>query len=166
MPDDGTLGIAEAIEDLERRLPPDDPLRCVTNALRECDSALVQDVIVGDAKAGPIVWSRFIALGLVDGRPHPSFGIYPGIVDDGDRREVERVAAFLKRGRVARFLVEDILALDADIARTAALALFGEGGDGRPLLVIARHPDVSLPQARCLVLAAVMQATSEQERRN
>jgi hypothetical protein len=165
MPHDAALGIAEAIEDLERRLPPDDPLRCVTNALRECDAALAQDVIVGDAKAGPIVWSRFIALGRVDGWTHPCFGIYPGIVDDSDRREVDRVAALLKRGRVAPFLFEDFLALDAAVARTAALALFGEGG-GRPLLVVARHPDVTLPQARCLILAAAMRAAAEQERRN
>ncbi|GEM_PF-5394069 len=166
MSGDETPDLLDVVEELEGRLPPDDPLRCVTNALRECDGRLEQDTLVGDASATPIVWSRIIALGNVDARPHPCYGIYPGIVDDADRAEVERVGEVLKRRKVALFLVEDILGLRGTGIATAAVALFGEDAEGSALLVICRHPEVTLPQATCLLLAAVMEATSAQERRN
>lgn len=159
MTDDRTRSTLEAVEDLERRLPPDDPLRCVTNALRECEADLEQHWILGKTRKPPITWSRFIALGNVEGRAEPSYGIYPGIADDADRKEVERVGEILKRREVGRFLVEDIRPLKATGIMTAALALYGEDADGQAVLLICRHPDVTLPQATCLALAAVMSAT-------
>ena len=153
-----TLDILEVVEDLERRLPPDDPLRCVTNALRECEERLEKHVLIGSASKPEITWSRFIALGNVEGRPIPCYGVYPGIVDDADRLEVERVGEILKRRKVARFFVEDIAPLRETGIMTAALALFGEDADGHAVLAVCRHPDVTLPQATCILLAAVMSA--------
>lgn len=161
-----TRDLMEVIEDLERRLPPDDALRAVTNALRECDPDLEEHVILGAARRPPVTWTRFIALGNVEGRPHPSYGIYPGIVDDEDRAELGRIEEVLKRRKVALFLVEDILKLRPSGIATAALALFGEDADGSAVLVVCRHPDVTLPQAVCLILAAVMSAAEDRIRRN
>ncbi len=161
-----TRDLMEVVEDLERRLPPDDALRAVTNALRECDAELEEHVILGAARKPPLTWTRFIALGNVAGRPHPSYGIYPGVVDDDDRAELRRVEEILKRRKVAMFLVEDILKLRPSGIATAALALYGEDADGAAVLVICRHPDVTLPQAVCLILAAVMSAAEDQVRRN
>jgi len=161
-----THDLMEVVEDLERRLAPDDHLRCVTNALRECGERLEEHVLVGAARKPPVTWTRFIALGNVEGRLQPSYGIYPGIVDDEDRTEVERVGEILKRRKVALFLVEDIAPLKASGIATAALALFGEDADGAAVLVVCRHPDVTLPQATCILLAAVMSATEAQERKN
>jgi hypothetical protein len=166
MADTAIRDLLDVVVDLERRLPPDDPLRCVTSALRESELALEQHVILGAAHALPLTWTRFIALGNVDGRPHPSYGIYPGIVDDGDRKELARIGEVLQRRKVARFFVEDIAALKTTGIRTAALALFGEDADGRAVLIVCRHPAVTLPQATCLLLAAVMSADEDQIRRN
>jgi hypothetical protein len=166
MPEEMTRDLLEVVEDLERRLPPDDALRCVTNALRECHEHLEEHVLMGAARKPPITWTRFIALGNVDGRPEPSYGIYPGIVDDADRTEIERVSEILKHRRVAMFLAEDIASLKASGIATAALALFGEDADGAAVLVVCRHPDITLPQATCLLLAAVMSADDAQARKN
>jgi hypothetical protein len=166
MTDTATRSPLEAVEDLERRLPPDDALRCVTNALREWDEHLEKTTVLGAARRPPVTWTRFVALGNVEGHPHPCYGIYPGIVDDDDRREVERIGEVLKRRKVAMYLVEDILSLKDSGVRTAAIALFGEDADGGAVLMIGRHPDVTLPQATCLLLAAVMSATDAQERKN
>jgi len=148
------------IRDLERRLAPDDPLRCVTNALRECADRLTHHTVKGDTEAQPIVWSRFIALGNVEGRPHPCYGIYPGIADDEDVSEIERIGEILKRRKVSMITVESVAPLKETGTLTAALALYGEDKDGDLVFVICRHPDVTLPQANCLLLAAVMEATS------
>lgn len=166
MTDDKTRDTLEAVEELERDLPPDDPLRCVTNALRECEADLDQHWILGKTRKPPITWSRFIALGNVEGRSEPSYGIYPGIIDDTGRKEVERIGEILKRRDVAMFLVEDILTLKTTGIATAALALYGEDADGRAVLMVCRHPDITLPQATCLVLAAVMSATEALLSRN
>jgi len=166
MPETESRSLLEAVEDLERRLAPDDHLRCVTNALRECDEHLEEHVLMGAARKPTITWTRFIALGNVEGQPHPSYGIYPGIVDDEDRAEVERVGEILKRRKVEIFLVEDIMTLKASGIATAALAMFGEDADGAAVLVVCRHPDVTLPQAACLLLAAVMSADIDQVRKN
>lgn len=166
MTEDTTRDLMEVVEELERRLPPDDALRCVTNALRECDEHLEEHVILGAARKPPVTWSRFIALGNVDGQPHPCYGIYPGIVVDEDRAEVERIGATLKRRKVGMFLAEDITALKASGIATAALALYGEDADGNAVLIVCRHPDVTLPQATCVLIAAVMSADEGQVRRN
>lgn len=166
MTDEPTRSLLEVVEDLERRLPPDDALRCVTNALREWDEHLEEATILDAGRTTPVTWTRFVALGNVEGHPHPCYGIYPGIVDDDDRREVERIGEVLKRRKVAPYLVENILTLKASGIRTAAIALFGEDAHGLAVLMIGRHPDVTLPQATCLVLAAVMWATDAQERKN
>ena len=165
MPEEKTRDIIEIVEDLESRLPPDDALRCVTNALRECEEHLEEHVIMGAGRK-PATWTRFVALGNVEGRPHPCYGIYPGIVDDADRAEIARIGEILKRRKVALYSAESIGDLKPSGIATAALALFGEDADGAAVLAICRHPDVTLPQATCLILAAVMSAEEAQLGKN
>lgn len=149
--------LSTAVEELEG-LPLDEPIRVIPTALREYDAKLEELVLVGSARAKPLVWNRIIAIGNLEASDGPVWGIYPSVTDAADWAEVAEIKRLLLKQRAAFIQVEDLSPLKATGIMTAAIALFGEDADGKPVLIIGRHPDLTRGRAVCLLLASILHA--------
>jgi hypothetical protein len=149
-----------AVEELER-LPIDHPMRIIPIALRECDIHLVEHALIGGTGAMPIIWNRIIAIGNLQAETMVAWGMYPPLAGRADFEEVALVKSALMKERVSACYVDALSRLKRTGILTGAIALYGEDANGKTVLLIGRHPDLSRAKAVCVLLGAILSAEAQ-----